>query len=68
MMRSSGWHRQVRQEKSEAEMDEQAKKYFAHLWRTKGYAVIPVDDLVDWTDQGVVTGIAERLYGKRGGA
>lgn len=65
MMKSSSWHRQYRSPKTEAEMEQSAQAYFAKLWREKGFAVIPVDDLTDWTEEGVVSAIAKRLYGER---
>lgn len=46
-------------------MEQSAQAYFARLWREKGFAVIPVEDLSDWTDRGVVEAIANRLYGSR---
>lgn len=67
-MRSSSWHRHYRPEKTNAEIDDQARAYFAHLWRTKGYAVIPVEDLTDWAEENMVETIATRLYGVREGS
>lgn len=66
-LKVSGWHRQYRPEKDEAELDKQAREYFAQLWRTKGYAVIPVDDLTSWPEESMVEAIATRLYGVREG-
>lgn len=66
-MHSSSWHRQYKPEMDEAEMDKQAREYFARLWRTKGFAVIPVDDLTDWSEESMVEAIATRLYGVREG-
>ena len=64
-MRTSGWHRAYRPERSRAELDEKAKEYFAHLWQDKGYAVIPVQDLTDWAEQSLIERVATRLYGGR---